>query len=134
MIGIAKVTDGFFTANEILASFRWSDFSINSYLPYVKLGERPLICSSFCGKKGAYTTECNVIVMDTAGKKLLEYYCSRSKPSGVSFDSDENIIVCLNYKELKQIRYDGKSSRCIREYDLLTTPNNSISFNQKVIC
>lgn len=68
MIGIAKVTDGFFTANEILASFRWSDFSINSYLPYVKLGERPLICSSFCGKKGAYTTECNVIVMDTAGK------------------------------------------------------------------
>lgn len=98
MIGIAKVTDGFFTANEFLDSFRWSDFPINSDLPYVKLGERHLICSSFCVKKGAYTTECNVIVMNTAGKKLLEYSCSRSKPNGVSFDSDENITVCLNYK------------------------------------
>lgn len=95
---IAKVTDGFFTVNEFLVSFRWRDVSINSDLPYVKLGERPLICSSICVKKGAYSTECNVLVMDTAGKELLEYSCSRSKPSGVSFNSDENIIVCLNYK------------------------------------
>lgn len=49
---IAKVTDGFFTVNEFLVSFRWRDFSINSDLPYVKLGERPLICSSICVKKG----------------------------------------------------------------------------------
>lgn len=95
---IAKVTDGFFTVNEFLVSFRWRDFSINSDLPYVKLGERPLICSSFCVKKGAYSTECNVLVMDTAGKELLEYSCPWSKPSGASFNSDENIIVCLNYE------------------------------------
>lgn len=30
-----------------------SDFSINSDLPYVKFGDRPLICSSSCGKKGS---------------------------------------------------------------------------------
>lgn len=96
-MGKAKITDKFFSDNKIVALFRWSDFSINSDLPYVKLGERPLICSPFCGKKGAYITEYNVLVMDTAGKKLLEYSCSRSKQSGVSFDSDENIIVCLNY-------------------------------------
>lgn len=52
VMGIAKVTDGFFTVNEFLVSFRWRDFSINSDLPYVKLGERPLICSSICVKKG----------------------------------------------------------------------------------
>ncbi|XP_052680150.1 uncharacterized protein LOC128160887 [Crassostrea angulata] len=127
VIGIAKITDGFFTANESSASFRWSDFSIRSDIPYVKSRERPFICSSFCGKKVAYTTENSFIVMDTKGNKLSEYFCSPSNPIGLSFDSGDNIIVCLNNREIKQIRYNGTSSRCIKKNDnIFSRPENIV--------
>uniref|UniRef100_A0A8W8MT48 Uncharacterized protein n=1 Tax=Magallana gigas TaxID=29159 RepID=A0A8W8MT48_MAGGI len=111
---IATTIDGFFTANNTSASFRWRDFSIKSYIPYVKSGARPFICSSFCGKKVAYTTEHEVIVMDTRGKKLSGYSCSGIKPSGVSFDSDGNIIVCLSDSQPEQIKFDGTSRRSLK--------------------
>lgn len=111
---IATTIDGFFTANNASASFRWRDFSIKSYIPYVKSGARPFICSSFCGKKVAYTTEHEVIVMDTRGKKLSGYSCSGIKPSGVSFDSDGNIIVCLSDSQPEQIKFDGTSRRSLK--------------------
>lgn len=117
VMGIAKTIDGFFTANKTSASFRWSDFSIRLNISYVQSGLRPFICSSFCGGKVAYTTRQSVIVMDTKGKRLSEYSCSGSIPFGLSFDSEDNIIVCLDKRELKQIIYDGKSSRCILKFD-----------------
>lgn len=117
VIGIAKTIDGFFTANKTSASFRWSDFSIRLNISYVQSGLRPFICSSFCGRKVAYTTKQSVKVMDTKGKWLSEYSCSGSKPLGLSFDSEDNIIVCLDKTELKQIKCDGRSSRCIWEFD-----------------
>lgn len=126
VMGIAQITDGFFTTNESSGAFRWSDFSIRSDLPYVQSGVRPFICSSFCGKKIAYTTESSVIVMDTKGNKLSEYSCSRSKPEGLSFDSEGNIIVCFDNREIKQIRYNGTSSRCIRKYVYFRNPKNII--------
>lgn len=57
VIGIAKTIDGFFTANKTSASFRWLNIS------YVQSGLRPFICSSFCGRKVAYTTKQSVKVM-----------------------------------------------------------------------
>lgn len=95
---IVKVIDGFFMVNEFLVLFCWRDFLINFDLLYVILGERFLICLLICVKKGVYFIECNVLVMDIVGKELLEYFCFRSKLSGVFFNLDENIIVCLNYK------------------------------------
>lgn len=115
--GIAKTIDGFFTTNGSSASLLWSDFTIKLNLPYVKSGARPFICSSFCGKKVAYTTESSVIVMDTKGNKLSEYSCSGIKPSGLSFDSDDNIIVCSSSSQPEQIKFDGTSRRCLNICD-----------------
>lgn len=113
--GIARTIDGFVTANESSVSFRWSDFTIKFNLPYVKSGARPFICSSFCGRKVAYTTDREVIVMDTKGNKLSEYSCSGIEPSGLSFDSNDNIIVCSSYSLPKQIKFDGTSRRILHE-------------------
>ncbi|XP_052678652.1 tripartite motif-containing protein 45-like [Crassostrea angulata] len=111
--GIARTIDGFFTANESSVSFRCSDFTIKFYLPYVKPGARPFICSSFFGRKVAYTTDREVIVMDTKGNKLSEYSCSGIYPTGLSFDSNDNIIVCSYSSLPKQIKFDGTSRRSL---------------------
>lgn len=113
--GIAKTIDGFFTSNESSVSFRWSDFTIKFSQQYVKSGARPFICSSFCGRKVAYTTEGSVIVMDTKGNKLSEYSCSSIKPSGLSFDSNDNIIVCSTSSLPTQIKFDGTSRRSLNK-------------------
>lgn len=124
--GIAKTIEGFFTANESSVSFRWSDFTIKFNLPYVKSGDRPFICSSFCGKKVAYTTERSVIIMDTKGNRLSEYSCSRSKPRGLSFDSGDNIIVCFSESRPEQIKFDEASRRRLKMCDSKQFPDNII--------
>lgn len=91
-----------------------SDFSIKSYTSFVKSGDKPFICSSLSGRKVAYTTDREVIVMDTKGKKLSEYSCSGSKPRGLSFDSADNIIVCSSDSQPEQIKFDGTSRRSLQ--------------------
>lgn len=109
--GLAKTIDGFFTADDSSASFRWSDFSIRSKLPYVKSGDRPFICSSFSGKKVAYIRERSVIVTTIDEKKLSEYLCTSSNPRGLSFDSEDNIVVCSEDGRPEQIKADGQFRR-----------------------
>lgn len=113
VIGIAKTIDGFATANKSSTTFRWSDFSMKCSLPNGKLGDWPFICSSFCCRKIAYITEGGVIVMDTKGRKLSEYSCSGRKQRGLSFDSDDNIIVCFCESQPEQMNCDEKSRRTI---------------------
>lgn len=111
--GIAKTVDGFFTANKSLVSYRLSDFSIKSQSLYNHKGNRPFICSSFCGRKVAYIEERSIIVTDTEGMKLSEFVCSMEFPRGLSFDSDDNIVVCSYKGQTEQIKHDGKSRRKI---------------------
>lgn len=136
VIGIAKILDGFFTANDSSASFRWDDFSIKSNLPYAQEGDKPFICSSLCGKKVAYSKGNRVIVFDTEGNELLESVCSLSSPRGLSFDSDDNIIVCSYFGQMKQIKNVGTPSRNIRIMNRLTSPYNIVYHPEchKLIC
>lgn len=53
--------------------------------------------------------------MDTKGNKLSEYSCSGIEPSGLSFDSNDNIIVCSSNSLPKQIKFDGTSRRSLHE-------------------
>lgn len=39
--------------------------------------------------------------MDIKGKWLLEYFCLGGKLFGLFFDFEDNIIVCLDKRELK---------------------------------
>ncbi|XP_052678654.1 uncharacterized protein LOC128159566 [Crassostrea angulata] len=111
--GITRTSDGFFTANNSSVSFRCSDFSIKSNLPYVMTGNNPFICSTFCGKKVAYIKGNSVIVTDTRGNKLSEFVCSSRSPRGLYSDSDDNIFVCFFSERMEQIKNVGKPSRNI---------------------
>lgn len=125
VIGIAKTLNGYSTANDSSASFRWDDFSIKSNVPYAKEGDKPFICSSFCGKKVAYVRKRSVIVTDTEGNELSESVCS-GYPRGLSFDSDDNIIVCCYNAQIEQITNVGKSCRKIDLTHRSTTPYNIV--------
>lgn len=52
--------------------------------------------------------------MDTKGNKLSEYSCSGIEPSGLSFDSNDNIIVCSSSSLPMQIKFDGTSRRSLK--------------------
>lgn len=122
--GIARTIDGFFTANKSSVSYRLSDFSIKSHSYCYRKGNRPFICSSFCGRKVAYIDERSIIVTDTEGMKLAEFACSMDCPRGLSFDSDENIVVCSHKGQTEQIKHDGKSRR-----NLDVNPFDAVPYN-----
>lgn len=113
VIGIAKTIDGFVTVNQSSTTFRWSDFSKKCSLRNGKLRNWLVICSSFSCRKIAYTTAGSVIVRESTGKKLTEYSCSGRKLVGLSFDSDDNVIVCFYDSQPEQINCDGKSRRIV---------------------
>lgn len=64
--------------------------------------------------------------MDTEGNKLSEYSCSGIKPSGLSFDSGDNIIVCSSSSQPEQIKCDGTSRRRLNMCDSNKFPDNII--------
>lgn len=136
VIGIAKTLDGLYTANDSSKTFRWDDFSIKSDQPYAKEGNKPFICSSFRGEEVAYIKDHKVIVTDIEGKKLSESVCSLQYPKGLSFDSDNNIIVCSFLQQAKQIKNGGKQSRNIDIMHHYSPPSNVVFHPEghKLIC
>lgn len=44
-------------------------------------------------------------------KKLTEYLCTAENPGGLSFDSEDNIVVCSENELPEQIKADGQFRR-----------------------
>lgn len=65
--------------------------------------------------------------MDTKGNRLSEYSCSGGKIRGISFDSDDNIIVCFYDSQPEQIKFDRTSRRSLDiDYGNYYFPRNII--------
>lgn len=52
-----------------------------------------------------------MIVTTIDEKKLSEYLCTSSNPRGLSFDSEDNIVVCSEDGRPEQIKADGQFRR-----------------------
>lgn len=68
--------------------------------------------------------------------KISEFACSMDCPRGLSFDSDDNIVVCSYKGQTEQIKHDGKSRRNIDVNPFNTVPYSVVYHQEghKLMC
>ncbi|XP_055999155.1 uncharacterized protein LOC125656750 [Ostrea edulis] len=91
-----------------------SDFSvINHSSSYRKGGSRPFVSSSLRSDRHCFVRESEVVVVDQNNKEIFQSSVTRGSPRGLTFDLQDNILICLKNSKIQQIRDGGTESRVI---------------------
>jgi hypothetical protein len=113
MLAISYGTTAVSSANNWKRMICSPDFSIiNHSSPYSRSGDRPFISSSTRSDRHCFIWRSKVVVVDQNNKEIFQS-SSFYSPRGVTFDLQDNILVCLKNSKIKQISQGGTESRYI---------------------
>jgi hypothetical protein len=112
------------SANESRRMICSPDFSIiNHSSPYSKRGARPFISSSTRSDLHCFIRESKVVVVDQNNEEIFQSSAIAGNPRGVTFDLQDNILVCVRDPKIKQISHGGTKSRYINLSDIVDSYN-----------
>ncbi|XP_055999139.1 probable E3 ubiquitin-protein ligase MID2 [Ostrea edulis] len=142
MLAISYGTAAVSSANESKRMICSSNFSvINHSSRYSKSGKRPFVSSSSRSDQHCFMRESKVVVVDQNNKEIFQSSVTGGYPQGLTFDLQDNILICLMNSKIKQIRNGGTESRDINlpgivySYNVVLHPTGEkmlvLDFNSK---
>jgi hypothetical protein len=125
MLAISYGTTTVSSANDSKTMICSPDFSIiNHSSPYSRGGgDRPFVSSSTRSDRQCFVSRSNVVVVDQNNKEIFQSSVIGCCLRGVTFDLQDNILVCLKNSKIKQIRHGGTESRDINLSGIMESYN-----------
>ncbi|XP_048743652.2 uncharacterized protein LOC125657059 [Ostrea edulis] len=114
MLVISYGTAAVSSANDNKRMICSSDFSvINHSSPYSERGVKPFVSSSLRSDRHCFVRKPDVVVVDQNNKDIFQSSVTGGSPRGLTFDLQDNILICLMNSKIKQVRDGGTESRDI---------------------
>ncbi|XP_055999182.1 E3 ubiquitin-protein ligase Midline-1-like [Ostrea edulis] len=124
MLAISYGTAAVSSVNDSKRMICSSDFSvINHSSSYSKSEDRPFVSSSSRSDRHCFVRESEVVVVDQNNNKIFQSSVAGDYLRGLTFDLQDNILICLWNSKIKQIRNGGTESRDIELPDIKDTYN-----------
>jgi hypothetical protein len=114
MLAISWGTATIFAGNHSKMMLSSSDFSIIKHSSsYSTSGDTPFVSSSTRSDQHCFVRQSKVVVVDQNNTEIHRYSVAEDSPRGLAFDLQDNILLCLNNSNIKQIEKGGTKSRII---------------------
>jgi hypothetical protein len=128
MLAISYGTTTVSSANDSKRMICSPDFSIINHSSRYSSGGSPYVSSSKRSDRHCFVQQSKVVVVDQNNKEIFQSSAIGGSPRGLTFDVQDNILVCLKNSKIKQISYGGTESRDIHlpgieeSYDIILHP------------